>query len=240
MFWKKKQDQRAVEPVMAAEPIRSSKTKQEELEDAAKKLSASLRSYSEASYAAQQPAPDEALNAAHRKVSIARKIITEGRIGYALGRCLPEHMAHWHAWSQRDDFMTWVGFEASNISSSLIREEDSGRRVEVTTNDFVFRDRQYRLIFRDEGVSPAPGDPVYTGEVHFFAGDICVAKFDVTKDLMKDYSEWQFSDVTGFRVGPWLQDVLDIAAQIESYRGRSTRNFVDDRARKAADEIDLG
>lgn len=175
MFWKKTQDQRVAEPVAAAEPIKQVKSKEEELEDAAKRLAASLRSYADASYAAQQPAPDEELTAAHRKVEIARKLVREGRIAHALGRCLPEHMAHWHAWSQRDDFMKWVGFEASNISSSRTQEEIGVRRIEVTTNDFTFKDRPYRLIFRNGGLSSAPGDDSYRGEVHFFAGDTCVA-----------------------------------------------------------------
>ncbi|NKM36626.1 hypothetical protein [Rhizobium laguerreae] len=241
MFWKKKQDQRAAEPAMAVEPIMpASKSKQDELEEAAKKLTASLRSYADASYAAQQPAPDEELKAAHRKVEIARKIVREGRIAYALGRCLPEHMAHWHAWSQRDDFMSWVGFEASNISSSRTREEIGVRRIEVTTNDFTFKGRLYRLVFRDGGLSSAPGDNTYRGEVHFFSGDTCVAKFDVSKDLMNEYAEWEFVEVNGFRVGTWMQDVLDMAAQIEASRERTISEFIDERARKAADEIDLG
>ncbi len=242
MFWKKKQqDQRAAEPAMAAEPIRpASKSKQEELEEAAKKLAASLRAYADASYVAQQPAPDEELKAAHHKVQIARKIVTEGRIAYALGRCLPEHMAHWHAWSQRDDFMKLVDFEASNISSSRVREEVGVRRIEVTTNDFTFNGRPYRLVFRDGGLSSAPGDNTYRGEVHFFSGDICVAKFDVSKDLMDEYAQWEFVDVTGFRVGAWMQDVLDMSAQIEASRERTISDFIDERARKAADEIDLG
>ncbi|NKF33801.1 hypothetical protein HER21_46085, partial [Pseudomonas sp. BGM005] len=52
MFWKKKKAQvvekRQETPVLKVEP----KSKQEELEDAAKKLAASLRSYADASYAA--------------------------------------------------------------------------------------------------------------------------------------------------------------------------------------------
>ncbi len=40
--------------------------------------------------------------------------------------------------------------------------------------------------------------------------------FVVTKDLMKVYSEWQFSDVKGFRVGDWMQEDLDMAAQVET------------------------
>ncbi|NTF66252.1 hypothetical protein, partial [Rhizobium rhizogenes] len=158
MFWKKKQD-RAPEPVRVAEPIRPApKSKQQELEAAAKELASSLRSYADASYAAQQPAPDEERKAAHRKVEIARKIVTEGRIAYALGRCLPEHMAHWHAWSQRNDFMKWVGFDASNITSSLAKEEIGARRIEVKTNDFTFNERpcQCRVNFPQKCRSKIP------------------------------------------------------------------------------------
>lgn len=92
MFWKKKQDRVVAEPIAAAEPIKPTpKTKQEELEEAANKLAASLRTYADASYAAKQPAPGEELNAAHRKVSIARKIITEGR---EQGRSAPDLGGH--------------------------------------------------------------------------------------------------------------------------------------------------
>ncbi len=240
MFWKKKQDQRAAEPVMTAEPIKSAKSKQEELDAAAKELANSLRSYADASYAAQQAAPDEEIKAAHQKVHRARKIVTEGRLAYALGRCLPEHMAHWHAWSERDDFRTWVKFEATNITSSRATEEIGSSRTEVTTNDFTFRDRPYRLVFRDRGLSSAPGDNTYRGEVHFYSGEICVAKFSVSKDLMDEYAQWEFVDVTGFRVGAWMQDVLDMSAQIEASSERMITDFIDERARKAADEIDLG
>lgn len=148
-------------------------------------------------------------------------------------------MAHCHSWNQRDDFMKWVGFEASNITSSGTQEEIGARRIEVTTNDFTFRERPYRLVFRDAGLSSAPGDPFYAGEAHFYAADICVAKFDVTKDLMNDYSVWQFVDVTWLKVGSWMRDVLDVAAQIEGHRQRSINRFSNDRARKAGDEIDL-
>lgn len=239
MFWKKKQDRVVAEPVVTTMKP-GPKSKQDELEEAAKKLASSLRTYADASYAAQQVAPDEELNAAYRKVEIARKIVREGRIAHALGCCLPEHMSHWHAWSQRDDFMRWVKFDASNIVSTRATEEIGARRIEVTTNDFIFNDRPYRLVFRNGGLSSAPGDDTYRGEVHFYAGEICVAKFDIRKDLMDEYAQWEFVDVTGFRVGAWMQDVLDMTAQIEASQQRVISDFIDERARKAADEIDLG
>ncbi|WFR97503.1 hypothetical protein [Rhizobium tumorigenes] len=240
MFWKRKERRNAAELIMAAEPIKPAKSKQEELDAAAKELANSLRSYADASYAAQQAAPDEEIRAAHQKVQRSRKIVTEGRLAYALGRYLPEHMAHWHAWSQRDDFQTWVKFEATNISSSRTTEEIGSSRTEVTTNDFTFRHRPYRLVFRDRGLSSAPGDSTYRGEVQFFSGEICVAKFSVSKDLMDEFAQWEFVDVSGFRIGNWMQDVLDMAAQIEGSQERSMNQFLDDHARKAADEIDLG
>ncbi|NTE86100.1 hypothetical protein [Agrobacterium rubi] len=242
VFWKKKQqEQKAAEPVMATEVIiQTQKPQQSELDAAAKELANSLRTYAEASYMSQQAPPDDDLKAAHNKVHRARKIVTEGRIAYALGRCLPEHMAHWHAWSQRDDFRTWVKFDATNITSSRTTEEIGSSRTEVTTNDFTFRDRPYRLVFRDRGLSSAPGDDTYRGEVNFFSGEICVAKFSVSKDLMDEYAQWEFVDLSGFRVGTWMQDVLDMAAQIEGSQERSMNQFVDDHTRRAADEIDLG
>lgn len=241
MFWKKSKDRVDVAPTMAkGASVKLPRSKQDELEDAAKKLATSLRSYADASYAAQKDPPDEELKAAHRKVEIARKVVTEGRIAYALGRCLPEHMSSWHAWVERDDFMSWVRFDASEITSVRTQEETGARRVDVTTNDFTFNGRRYRLVFRDNGMSSAPGDDSYYGEVQFYAGEIRVANFDVRKDFSKDYSEWQFSDVKGFRIGEWMKDVLDMAAQIEAARERSMNKFVNDRARSAADEIDLG
>ncbi len=57
---------------------------------------------------------------------------------------------------------------------------------------------------------------------------------------MDEYAQWEFVDVTGFRVGAWMQDVLDMTAQIEASQQRVISDFIDERARKAADEIDLG
>lgn len=89
MFWKKKKAKLSEQRQEAPVPVSGvSKTKQEEL-DAAKKLAASLRSYADASYAAHKPPPDEELKAAHRKVEIARKVVSEGRIATLSGVAFP-------------------------------------------------------------------------------------------------------------------------------------------------------
>jgi len=239
MFWKSRQG-KAPEPLAARPDPPVARTKQRELEQAAEVLAASLRSYADASYAANHTACDDELKTAHRKVAIARKVVTEGRLGYALGRCLPEHMAHWHAWSQRPDFAKLVGFDADDIISSRTQEEDGLRRIEVSSTDFTFNGSAYRFVFRDFGMSPAPGDHTYYGEVHFHADETCVAKFSVSKDAAREYSEWEFFDVLAFRIGSWMSDALDMAAQIDAFRERSVRKFSDERALRAAAEIDLG
>lgn len=42
------------------------------------------------------------------------------------------------------------------------------------------------------------------------------------------------------RVGDWMKDVLDMATQIDAFRERSMNKFVNDLARSAANDIDLG
>lgn len=66
--------------------------------------------------------------------------MTEGRLAFALGRCLPEHIKYWHAWSQRDDFRKWVGFDAQKIKAHQHEEQDGSRKVKVVTVDLRFND----------------------------------------------------------------------------------------------------
>lgn len=67
-----------------------------------------------------------------------------------------------------------------------------------------------------------------------------VAKFGLIDDLSKEYSTWSFSDVRALSVGPWMQDVLDMAAQVEGSKQKKRNEFQDNRVRLAASKIDLG
>jgi hypothetical protein len=157
---------------------------------------------------------DEELKAAHHKVQIARKIVTEDRIAYALGRCLPEHLAHWHGWSQREDFMKWVQFDARNITSFRTTEEIGVRRIEVTRNDFTFRDRPYRLVFRDSGLSSTPGDNTYRGEVHFFSGETCVAKLSCRLAVNRGLPQFVWlTDVSNEAATGWHANEIEMVAR---------------------------
>lgn len=239
MFWKKPAPQRQEparpEPVAPA-PMNAAK----KLDEAASRLAASLTAYADASYRAALPDPDAELKAAYDKLSAARKLVTEGRLAFALGRCLPEHVKYWPSWIKREGFQNNVGFAASEITATEAEEDDGLRNISVKTIDFTFKDTPYRLILRDRGMSYAPGDPTRLGEVELLASDERVAKFEIQEDISKEYSEWTFSEVRALKVGPWMQDVIDISSQIEASRKRRMDSFHDDRAREAAKEIDLG
>lgn len=241
MFWKKKQPaekQGAARSDLPAAP--ATKTEAQRLNEAAAALAASLKAYSEAAYRAAQHSPDAELQAAHSKLQAARRLVKEGRIAYALGRCLPEHMKNWPFWIEREDFKKYVGFAASDINANRTKEADSVREINVSTIEFTFNDVRYRLIMWDRGYSPAPGDPFRLGEVEFFVGNERVAKFDIVENYTKEYSHWEFGDVRALKVGQWMQDVLDMAAQIDSRTRRDLDKLRDDRAREAARDIDLG
>lgn len=90
------------------------------MEEAADKLAASLNSYSEAAHRASQPESNAELETAYKKVELARKFVLEGRLANALGQCLPEHVRHWPAWSHREDFQNWVGFDATDIAAKKL------------------------------------------------------------------------------------------------------------------------
>ena len=238
MFWKNK-----TEPTLEPAPQLTQevqKTDAEVLRDAASSLADTLRAYSEAAYKAAKPKPDHELQAAYDTVAAAEKLVKEGRLAYALGRCLPEHVKYWPSWIERDDFKKHVGFNAESIAATKREDEGAHRNVAVAIVDFVFNDTQYRLTLRDEGMSSAPGDPYRFGEVELLADGKRVAKFGLIEDISNQYSTWEFSDVRALSVGTWMQDVLDMAAQVEASSRKWIDDFNDERAKAAAREIDLG
>lgn len=238
MFWKTK-PQQILAPLPSPATAKP-KSDSETLRDAAAILSDALNTYSAASYKSAKPQADPELDAAYDKVSATENMIKEGRLAYALGRCIPEHIQYWPSWSQMGDFEKHVGFRASEIIASKSEEEDGWRKVKAVTVDFNFNASRYRVILRDKGMSAAPDDPYRFGEIELFQGEKCVAIFGLIEDISRDYSQWEFSNVSSFKVGPWMQDMLDIAAQIDVSREIARDSFLDERVRRAAREIDLG
>ena len=154
MFWRKRKQVPTTLPSQAfSTAVEAELTQSEKLGDAARRLAASLNAYSEAAYRASQSEPDLELLEAKAKVDAARKLVTEGRLAYSLGRCLPEHMEHWPSWSKREDFQSLVGFDASDISATSAELEEGSRKVKVATIEFTFNGTRYRFVMRDRGLS---------------------------------------------------------------------------------------
>lgn len=241
MFWRKKKQPE--EPRFTAydapEPPRKN-SPADKLNDAAETLAQSLNAYSDAAWRASKTEPDKELVEARAKLAAARKIVTEGRLAYALGRRLPEHIEHWPSWIKRDDFWKWVGFDAQEIQAYQHEEQDSSRTVKVVTVDLRFKDQSYRLVLRDRGMSRDFESMDKLGEFELWHFDQLVAHFDLIERLEKEYSQWEYSDVRALRVGPWMKDVLGMATQIEASSQRRMDDFIDDRTREAGKNIDLG
>jgi hypothetical protein len=235
MFWRKK-------PPSTRQPTQRPAKAGKSLDEVAADLADSLSAYSNAAWRASQQAPDRELTDAKAKIDAARKIVTEGRLGYALGRCIPEHVQHWPSWITQQGFGQWVDFDAEDIAASEHAEKDASgsRDVTVVTIDFTFNAQRYRFIMRNRGMSYAPDSTNYLGEVELWVSDRPVAKFDIVKDSSREYPNWEFRDVRGLRVGPWMQDVLDITAQIDSRRSRRWQKVLDDGQKEDAKNIDLG
>lgn len=241
MFWKKKPPNPKFEEIHSASSSdETPKTFSQQLDDAASVLAESLLAYEEAAYRASRIESDPELIEAQEKVHAARKLIEEGRLAFALGRCLPEHIKYWPSWSQRTDFQNWVGFSASDIVATSAEVVEGARNVKVTSIDFTFKGTRYRLVLRDRGMSFVPESTEKLGEVELFSDQQRVAKFEIVEDIMNEYSQWEFSDVRALKVGPWMKDVIDMSVQIQASDQKRRTDFLDDRTRDAAREIDLG
>jgi hypothetical protein len=239
MFWKKKQPLTVQLTVDAVESAAPKKSNTENLRQAADELASSLSSYSDAAYQASKSAPDAEMVEARAKVEAARKLVLEGRMAYALGRCIPDHVRHWPSWITRDDFRKWVHFSASDIDARQHEEVEVSRTAKIATVSFTFNGSRYRVVLRDCGMSFAPEIAEKNGEIELWRGDDLVAKFELIEDLTKEYSHWEFSEVRALRVGPWMKDVIDIATQIESGQRKWSEDFHDNRTLEAAKNIDL-
>jgi hypothetical protein len=210
------------------------------LTEATRRLASSLSAYSDAAYRAAKSEPDEGIIAARQKVRAARELILSSRLAYALGRCIPGHIQHWGSASKRNDFLQSVCFDGVNIWVEDTEDRSTCRTKKILKVHFTFNSCQYAIVLQDDGLSPVPETCEYTGTIDLWSNDQHVAKFDIRENISKEYSHWEFSDVQVLRVGPWMKDILDIAAQIEARQNNSMQNRFDEGLLKAARNIDLG
>lgn len=241
MFWRKKSLKTRDSGHSETVPADVNELSQSDLlERATSELATSLRSYSEAAFRASLSAPDEELRTAQIKLRAARELVTESRLAFALGRCIPEHIQYWSSWILRENFADNVLFDASDIKADRIKEKDGKHDVDVSIVRFVFNGNNYRVVLRDKGTSHAPGASDRLGEIELSSGDFLLAQFEIYQDYDKEYPEWEFRDVRALIVGDWMQDILDIAAQIQTRWRKKSEEYQNKRTLEAARKIDLG
>lgn len=207
---------------------------------AAKKLAESLNAYSTAAYDASIESPNTKVTEARIKIEAARTIFREGRLGYALGRCIPEHIKHWHAWIKREDFLSWVGFNATEIVANMNKEKSGSRTTEVSNISFNFNGSDYELVLRELGRSYVPDSTTDYGEIELLYEGSVVTKIDIVCEFSGEFSTWKYRDVKALKVGPWMKDILEIATQIETSEQNRRSNFMDELTIETARNIDLG
>lgn len=164
------------------------------------------------------------------------KIVDEGRISYALCRQLLEHIQHWPAWIERDDFEKFVVFDAHDIVARKgIAEGKRNSGINVT---FTFRERRFGINFIDEGYSVVPDDNLRYGEIELYVDDNLVLSMDVSQE-MGEFSHWRSGLVKALYPGNWMQELLDISAQIEIRNRERLNGVYNQKIREAGAKIDI-
>lgn len=237
MFWNKKTEPPEPEPKSVVQTVTTEID--ETLESKSKKLIASLKDYSESAYKDAISKPDSELIEAREKVAKANMLIVESRLGYALGRCIPEHIKYWASWIDRDDFEDWVRFDASNISAIKSEEKTASKKVSTSTIEFKFNNLEYRIVFSDEGISYIFDSTTHYGSIELWFNGKRVAKFSLDQDVEQEFSQWEYSSVKALKVGPWMKDILDIAAQIQAREKESLNSYADKNTLETAKNIEL-
>lgn len=206
---------------------------------AADAIAEALRSYEKAALENETTGPDPELVEAQRKLEAARKIVMDGRLGYALVRQLVEHTKYWPSWIKRQDFSSYVDFDAADITAEENDTKDDGRQIKTKSIKFRFDGKEYGCVFRDEGYSSAPDSSFKFGQAEFWSDGVIVLKVSASLNLEHEYSNWEADDVMAFKPGPWMQDLLKISAEIEQRHSRRLQKFNEDRIREAGANIEL-
>jgi hypothetical protein len=231
MFWKKKSPPQEPMPKVARPlPLRDITRK-----EAAERLAASLREYSDILAKEMRPRPDQEVLDAQAKIDAAEKIVSEGRLAYALGRAIPEEIKSWPWWIKRDDFATWVSFDACDIQAVHYNEKSRhGRDTKIVDVSIMFNGNPYRFILRQGSFTDYP-----PADIELWDHDVLVAHFYL-RNTDGEFSHLEFSTINAFRVGPWMQDILTIAAQIEAFHEHRRQRDHDDYVRATGRNIELG
>ncbi|WP_316173069.1 hypothetical protein [Bradyrhizobium sp. SZCCHNRI2049] len=226
MVWRKKQP--LPPPPTPAKPDRSP----DEL------ISEMLNAYQTHFYERQKNSSAPGVDEAKSKIDRAKKIISEGRIGYSLCR-ISDHIRPWHAWALRDDFAKWAKFPVSNVSG---KQENFERFATRTTTHLTYQGVPYTFVWDDEGTPlMAMDDYNGYGKIHIYQGEKLVVGIEVSCDKSRgwEYERWGFTNVLAFDPGEWMKHVVEIAAHIDAAQTNDRNSFLENDAIERASKINL-
>jgi hypothetical protein len=199
-----------------------------------KNLSEALNEYQTQYYEKVSRALDKDAEEAKRIVREAKEFITNSRIAYSICRPVFEHVQYWPSWSTHDDFTKYCAPPFRYISGSNSNEP------KTTVVTFSYDSKPFTLTFVDEGMATWATDDMNTyGKLEFRSGDSLVLGIEVKKDLSKEFGHWWLTDVFAFVPGPWMKDLVEMAAYIDGKSTREREEFHNNLALERAKNIKL-
>jgi hypothetical protein len=131
-----------------------------------------------------------------------------------------EHVKYWPAWSKHDNFQNYCKGPFRYLGGST-----DNTKPTTTVVTFSYNSRVYALKFIDEGVFEWATDDMNTyGKLEIIVEDKTVLGLEVSQDLSKgDLAHWWMQDVYALLPGPWMKDIIEMAAHID---GTSQRERV--------------
>ena len=158
-------------------------------------------------------------------------------MGPALAPTLLEHIKHWPSWSKREDFDKWVGFPCKFVDGT------TGEISETFVVTFEYNSTIYTVRFSEDqrrSWATAEVDMNLYGKAKLITDDQVVLGLNVYYNMEKgDAARWKWMNVFGFIPGPWMKDLIEIAAHIEQSDRARSQQFGNEDVLARADGIVL-
>src|SRR5262249_24759647 len=113
-------------------------------------------------------------------------------------------------------------------------------KPKTTIVTFSYNASIYTLKFVDEGMFEWAMDDMNTyGKLEIIIADKTVLGLDVKKDISKEFDHWWMTDVYALLPGPWMKELIEMAAYIDGARTREREEFRNRDALERAARIKL-
>ncbi len=229
MFWNKSEAAETRTRLRALERAVKAESGDPEL-----RLAEALREYESFYYAKVSSARDENAEQAKQIVKQARTFISESRLAYAICCPILNHVMHWPLF--RPDFEKF----ASGPFRYLEGEHKNSETTKATVVKFSYFSNYYTLRFLDEGISMASSitDMHSVGKLELIV-DETVLGLDISRDTGNEFANWSMSDVYALLPGPWMKDVIEMAAYIDGSKAKERETRLNEDALNRAKGIRL-